>query len=279
MHNRVADLRVADAPPGLVVLRDWLLVALTFSTGILEAICFLSFGKVFCAFQSGNLLFLGLIAGGTRPPEGPDPSTVLISLGAFAVGAALAMPILHSFDGDAELNDRQVLHVWPRQVTMALGLSFIAQASFLVVWTAYSPPAHAAFALVGLNAFGMGVQMNAVRLLHVPGVSTTAVTATFISLISAVATLSLRVPSARRLAGVVAALALGALVGVVMLRDIRTEAPLLPVVVDAIVLCIATLAMSRAAPSPAPMRAEGQPETVRRFTQLPPHRSTAERRS
>jgi uncharacterized membrane protein YoaK (UPF0700 family) len=265
MHSRVADLGVADAPPGLVVLRDWLLVALTFSTGILEALCYLSFGKVFCAFQSGNLLFLGLIAGGTRPPAGPDPSTVLISLATFAVGAAVAMPILHSFDGDAELDDSQVPHVWPRHVTVTLGLSFVVQVAFLAVWMAYSPPARAAFALVGLNAFAMGLQMNAVRLLHVPGVSTTAVTATFISLISNIASRSLNRATARRLAGVVGAMAVGALVGVLMLRYVRSVAPVLPVLVDAIVLCITIVAMNQDSSSPAVLRAHGHPETVRRF--------------
>jgi uncharacterized membrane protein YoaK (UPF0700 family) len=251
MHDRVADLRVADAPPELVVLRDWLLVALTFSTGILEAICYLSFGKVFCSFQSGNLFFLGLIAAGTRPPQGPDPSTVLISLATFAVGAAVAMAILRAFDGDAELNDGQVLHIWPRHVTMALGLSFIVQVTFLAVWMAYSPPERAAFALVGLNAFGMGVQMNAVRLLHVPGVSTTAFTATIISLVSALATRSLNGPAARRLAGVIVAIVVGALVGVLLLRHMRSDAPVLPVVVDAIVLGVATVAMNRSPSSRA----------------------------
>ena len=265
MQNRVGDLRVANAPPELVVLRDWLLVALTFSTGILEAICYLSFGKVFCSFQSGNLLFLGLIAAGTRPPQGPDPSTVLISLAAFAVGAALAMPILRSFDGDTELDDSRVPHLWPRSVTMAMGLSFIVQVTFLAVWMAYSPPSRAALALVGLNAFAMGVQMNAVRLLHVPGVSTTAVTATFISSVSAIATRSLNASAARRLAGVVVVMAVGALVGDLTLRDVRSEAPVLPVVVDALVLGIATVAMNRGSSSLPPVgvdsgqRGDGSP--------------------
>jgi uncharacterized membrane protein YoaK (UPF0700 family) len=56
--------------------------------------------------------------------------------------------------------------------------------------------------LVVLAAFAMGLQINAVRFLHVPGVSTTAVTATFIALVSAVATWSLEAHAARRLAGV-----------------------------------------------------------------------------
>lgn len=36
----------AQAPPRLLETRDWLLVALSFSTGIYEAVYFLSFGKM-----------------------------------------------------------------------------------------------------------------------------------------------------------------------------------------------------------------------------------------
>ena len=86
----------------LLAIRDWLLVALSFSTGIYEAICFLSFGKVFAAFQTGNIVFLGLGVAGTRPPAGANPVTAVISLAAFAAGAALAMPILKAFDGNQE---------------------------------------------------------------------------------------------------------------------------------------------------------------------------------
>jgi uncharacterized membrane protein YoaK (UPF0700 family) len=67
------DLAVAHTAPALLAVRDRLLVALAFSSGIFEAICFLSFGKVFTAFQTGNLVFLGLGVAGTRPPFGPDP--------------------------------------------------------------------------------------------------------------------------------------------------------------------------------------------------------------
>jgi uncharacterized membrane protein YoaK (UPF0700 family) len=245
MHNRVSDLRAVHSPPELIAIRDGLLVALSFSAGIFEAISYLSFGKVFTSFQTGNLVALGLIAGGTRPPHGPDPGTVLISLGAFAAGAALAMPILHSFGGDVELDDSQKHRIWPRHATMALGLSLIMQVTFLAVWMAYPPPASAAFALVGLNAFAMGVQMNAIRLLHVPGVSTTAATATYISLVSGIATRSLKAPAARRLFGVVLGIAVGALVGDLMVRYIRSDAPVLPVVVNAAVLIIATMGLNQ----------------------------------
>jgi hypothetical protein len=76
MQERVPDRSAAHAPAHLLEVRDWLLVALAFSAGAYEAICFLSFGKVFTGVQTGNLVFLGFIAAGTRPPVGPHPSHV-----------------------------------------------------------------------------------------------------------------------------------------------------------------------------------------------------------
>jgi Protein of unknown function (DUF1275) len=94
VHDTVAGRAAANASPVHLAVRDWLLVALSFSSGSYEAICFLSFGKVFSAFQTGNILFLGIAAAGTRPPAGPNPVSVITSLAAFAAGAAAAMPIL-----------------------------------------------------------------------------------------------------------------------------------------------------------------------------------------
>lgn len=42
--------------------RDLLLMALTFSSGAIDAISYLALGKVFTAFMTGNLVFLGLRA-------------------------------------------------------------------------------------------------------------------------------------------------------------------------------------------------------------------------
>jgi hypothetical protein len=47
MHDRVADRAAPHTSPTHLVVRDWLLVALSFSSGIYEAVFFLSFGKVF----------------------------------------------------------------------------------------------------------------------------------------------------------------------------------------------------------------------------------------
>jgi uncharacterized membrane protein YoaK (UPF0700 family) len=106
MHERVVDRAAVYATPARLAIRDRLLVALAFASGIYEVICFLSFGKVFTAFQTGNIVFLGVGLTGTRPPAGPDPVSVVISLLAFGLGAALAVRILKPFDGDEESRTR-----------------------------------------------------------------------------------------------------------------------------------------------------------------------------
>ncbi|MFE9768301.1 YoaK family protein [Streptomyces sp. NPDC005808] len=240
VDDRRVDLAAAHATPELLAIRDRLLVALAFSSGVFEAICFLSFGKVFTAFQTGNLVFLGLGVAGTRPPDGPDPVRVVISLAAFAVGAALATRILTAFNGDEEMEDSEIFEAWPRRVSIALCVATVAQVGFLVVWMATSPSSLVSNILVALNAFAMGLQMNAIRSLHVPGISTTAATATFISWVSGITTWTLKPAAARRLTGVLVGMVAGAFVGDWMLSHAHTYAPVVPVAVIAVVIAIAS---------------------------------------
>lgn len=249
--DRRVDPVAAHAPPALLAVRDRLLVALAFSSGMYEAICFLSFGKVFTGFQTGNIVFLGVVAAGTRPPAGPNPVTVVISLVAFATGAALAMPILRKFDGDVEVEDDHVHQVWPRRVSITLWVALFVQLGFLAVWLAVGPSNESTYILTGLNAFAMGLQMNAIRALHVPGISTTAASATLVSMVSGISTWSLKLPAARRLAGVLVSMAAGAFVGDWMLKHAHTYAPVPPVLVIALVIVIASATLRRKHVKPA----------------------------
>src|SRR5260370_4385374 len=105
VKNRLLDRSAAHAAPGQLAVRDWLLVALSFSTGIYEAISFLTFGKVFTAFQTGNIVLLGVGIAGTGPPAGPNAVTAVVSLAAFAAGAVVAMRILPRVDGNEAVAD------------------------------------------------------------------------------------------------------------------------------------------------------------------------------
>ena len=90
-----------------------------------------------------------------------------------------------------------------------------------------------------------------------PGVSTTAVTATFISLISAIATWSLKPPAARRLIGVLVSMTVGAFLGDWMLSHAHTYAPVLPAFVTASVIAIASVALTQEPGRPAGSRGRG----------------------
>ena len=245
MHDRVVDRAAPHATRAELQVRDWLLVALSFSTGIYEAICFLTFGKVFSAAQTGNLVLLGVGAYGTPEPAGPNAVTVVIALASFAVGAALAIPILKAFDGDKEIQDQDndVFHVWPRRVTIVLAVTLVLQAVFLGIWMTASSPASLAYVLITFSALAMGLQMNAIRSLHVPGVSVTAFTATFIGLISGLTTWSRNSRSMWRLALNVIALPAGALLGDFMLSHIYRSAPAVPLFVIAVVIVVAWVAL------------------------------------
>jgi uncharacterized membrane protein YoaK (UPF0700 family) len=226
-------------------LRDRLLVALAFSSGIYEAICYLSFGKVFTAFQTGNIVFLGLAAAGTRPPFGPDPNSVVISIVAFALGAALAVRILKAFDGDEEVDDDDVFQVWPRRVSITLGIALVVQLVFLAVWIAVTPSTTIANVMLGLSSFAMALQMNAIRSLHVPGIATTAATATLVSWASGLTTGPHKGPWARRLTGALVSMVLGAAVGDWMLHHAHSYAPVLPALVIALVIAVASGALKQ----------------------------------
>jgi len=264
VNDTVADRAAAHATPAELAVRDWLLAGLSFATGIYEAICFLTFGKVFTAAQTGNLVLLGIGVAGTHQPAGPNPVTVVISLAACAVGAALATPILKAFDGDQETPDDKIFHVWPRRVTIALAVALILQVGFLVVWMTAASPASLAYILMALSALALGLQANAIRDLHVPGISTTAFTATFIDLFSGLATWSLTAHSARRLATTMVSMAAGAFLGDLMLSHAHRYAPVVPVAVTAVVIAIAWVALKpRTSSGPTGQHGAPVPQAVK----------------
>src|SRR2546421_2875165 len=102
-------------------IRDLLLKALTVSSGAVDAISFLSLGKVFTAFMTGNIAFLGLRVAGAG---GPGSVAILLSLAGFSVGVYLGTWIVKA-------KAHQTSVVWPNRVTAALGVSLFGHAGFL----------------------------------------------------------------------------------------------------------------------------------------------------
>jgi uncharacterized membrane protein YoaK (UPF0700 family) len=146
-------------------------------------------------------------------------------------------------------SDDKVFRVWPRRVSIALAIALVLQAAFVVVWVTAASPASLAYILMALSAFAMGLQMNAIRALHVPGISTTAFTASFVSLFSGLATLSITGHSAWRLTATMVGVAAGAFLGDWMLSHAHQYAPVVPAAVTAVVVAIASVALKPPASS------------------------------
>jgi uncharacterized membrane protein YoaK (UPF0700 family) len=219
------------APQRLVATRsrDRLLVALTFSSGAVDAISIVALGKVFTAFMTGNLVFLAIGATGAGEQ---NVRPVLLSLVAFSAGVLMARRIV------GDINGREV---WPGVVTGVLRLAALAQAGFLVVWIATSghPAGGEVDVLLGLSAIAMGLQSGAVRALAVPGVFTTAATATVIGLMTDLAAHT-RSTDVARLSMVLGGLLAGAAAGGLLLIHLRTYTAVLPLAVTLLVIARAS---------------------------------------
>ena len=210
-------------------IRDLLLVALTFASGAGDAVAFLGLDKVFSAFMTGNLVFLGLGVGGAGKPDG---LRVASSLAAFAVGVFAAVRIVKPTKGTG---------VWPRRVSIALGVAALAQLVFLGGWLATSgrPPTMAGDLLIAASALAFGLQSGAIMSLDVRGVFTTAATATVIMLASDEAGRSKSARERRRLAGVLLGLVAGAAAATFLLLHARIYAAILPPAATLVVVVIA----------------------------------------
>src|SRR5438094_6919298 len=95
-------------------IRDLLLNALTVSSGAVDAISFLALGKVFSAFMTGNIAFLGLRVAGA---SAPGAVAIIVSMLSFAIGVYVSTRIVEP---------SKISGIWPERVTVALSLSLIA---------------------------------------------------------------------------------------------------------------------------------------------------------
>jgi uncharacterized membrane protein YoaK (UPF0700 family) len=209
-------------------VRDLLLVALTVASGAVDAISYFALGKIFSAFMTGNIVFLGF---GIAELEGPDVVPVLVALAMYAVGVYLGLRFAARRSYESGL--------WPPAMTVLLGLVAIAETFFLVGWlaTASHPSAAVAHVLIGLLSIAMGIQTAAVRSLGVQGIFTTAGTFTLVAFVGTFAGSRSRA-ELPRLTGVLVGLVAGAAAGGLLFLHARSYAPLLPLVITVLVIAV-----------------------------------------
>ena len=205
--------------------RDFLLVALTFAAGSVDAVALLRL-DVFTAVMTGNIVLLGLAVG-----QGAFGNALrsVIALVAYGVGVVVGARIVGAV---------AIERHWSPKVTRALAIEWVLQAAFLTGWvlTGTKPDGASAAALIAFSGVAMGIQAATARALA-PGMSTTYVTGTLTGLLSELSALGAVSGDRRRRASIVVALALGAVAGALVLTVIPLLAPAIPLaVVGAVVL-------------------------------------------
>ena len=206
--------------------RNWLLDGLTLSSGAVDAISFLGLGKVFTAFMTGNVAFLGMAlatqtgvsAYGVAPPR---VVSVLASMVGFAVGIYIGTRIVAQPAADDGKQAEPAL--WSHRTTIALGVSLLPHFCFAAIWfaTGARPSGTAIPVLLFVWAAAMGLQSAAVRKLDLGGIFTTAATGTVIVLASDLVNFRATADERRRARGVLISLVVTAFVVAIAARVFR----------------------------------------------------------
>jgi uncharacterized membrane protein YoaK (UPF0700 family) len=224
-----------------VGVRQWLLDALTVSSGSIDSISFLGLGKVFTAFMTGNVAFLGMGIAGNPVPR---IVSVLASMAGFAVGIYFATRITSS-------GEQKSGGIWSPRTTFALGVSLLPHFCFTAIWfaTGGRPGASVFPILLAVWALAMGLQSGAVKKLHAEGIFTTAATGTFMVLAGDLVNWRLTRDERRRYRGLLISLVIGATAGAYLIFHAPIFAPVLPLVITAgVVLTAARVHWSSDAP-------------------------------
>ncbi|GAB2968922.1 YoaK family protein [Nocardioides montaniterrae] len=181
-----------------------LMLALTVTTGINDAVGYLGLDKVFTGNMTGNVVVLGMaLAGGTGLP---------------VLGPALA---LLGYVGGAAIGGRVMRYAgtgWTRPVTAAFSTVAAVMVALGVLLLVVDDPAHGL--MVGVTtcaALAMGLQATTARHVAVPDVTTVVITSTLTGLAADPFTGS-HLPRAVRRFAAVALILVGALIGALLLE-------------------------------------------------------------
>ncbi|WP_434446691.1 YoaK family protein [Lentzea sp. E54] len=160
--------RVSDRPVRRRATPLGLMLALTFATGVVDAVGYLRLDQVFAGNMTGNVVILGMAAAGAGLPLlGPAVALVFFLVGAAAAGRVL----------------RTAAPGWSRRCTGLLGgvgLVLVVTALGMAVVGLDSPGIRAVMA--SSLALAMGVQAATARHIGVKDVTTVVVTSTLTGL-------------------------------------------------------------------------------------------------
>jgi uncharacterized membrane protein YoaK (UPF0700 family) len=204
--ERVARERAHAAAASVRHPLTVLLLTLTFSTGLVDAVSYLGLGKVFSANMTGNVVLLGFgIAGGYGLPIVAPIVSLLVFLAGAALGGRLADVMVH----------RHRVHM-----AAALGgeVALLVVAMLLTALATVRPDAASGDTVIGLLALAMGLRNATVRRLGVPDLTTTVLTLTLTGLAADIGHPRANRAALLRRSCAVLAMLTGALAGALLLK-------------------------------------------------------------
>lgn len=211
----MASAPTTKAPTGSPL--PGLLLLLSVTTGLIDAVSVLGLAKTFSANMTGNIVFLGF--GLARTP-GFSVQPNLCAIVTFIVGALIA--------GRAgQLYGRRPLRYW---LTLAALFETVLLWIAAVIALFYDPanlaPWWGLFAIIGLTACAMGFRNATVRQLKVPDLTTTVLTLTITGIAADSRLAGGASPNLARRLGAVSSILLGAFLGALMVIRFGLAPPL-----------------------------------------------------
>ena len=196
----------------------WLLLLLSVTTGLVDAISVLGLGKVFTANMTGNIVFLGFAASGT---PGFSVAPYVFAIAAFMVGALIAGRVGKHHAGSP-------LRRWLlTAASIEAALLWIAAGVAIGFDVATQSPGSSVNIIIALTGLAMGFRNATIRQIKVPDLTTTVLTLTITGLAADSGLAGGTNPNWARRIGSVAAIFLGAAIGAYLVTHGGLVAPLI----------------------------------------------------
>ena len=205
-----------DKPPASPL--PWLLLLLSVTTGLVDAISVLGLGKVFTANMTGNIVFLGFAASGA---PGFKVAPYVFAIASFMVGALIAGRVGRHHAG---LPLRRWLLTAASVEAILLWIAAGVATGFDGVTQA---PDSSVYIIITLTGLAMGFRNATIRQLKVPDLTTTVLTLTITGLAADSSAAGGANPNWARRIGSVAAIFLGAAIGAYLVIHGGLVAPLI----------------------------------------------------
>jgi uncharacterized membrane protein YoaK (UPF0700 family) len=239
---------LAGRNPAAEKIAPYALLGMTVVTGLVDAVSFLSLGRVFTANMRGNIVILAFATAHVSELSIARSSTALLS---FLVGAMFGGRIMARASADSPIRFAAQAFV--------LEAVFLLIASFCSVGYKSDLLEHSfrPFALIVLTALAMGTRNAAVRKLAIPDLTTTVLTLTVTGIAADSSLANGNNPRLARRVASVFAMFFGAALGAVIIRYSISTALCLATGISAV--CTAVLSrVSRTPDEPVTARIASQ---------------------